>query len=130
MKLSYFSEQYKTWMKVNSITFERKLENETAFDGIVKIYSLKCSLESVSQMLNGNFFGEFSYSTETGILLRMFTTKYSWPKSTLIYIDLINFKLTEIDSNNSSWLFWKVKDLKCGKYSVQISPSQIIQFQT
>ncbi|MCD9854877.1 hypothetical protein LUD75_09185 [Epilithonimonas sp. JDS] len=130
MKLSYFSEQYKTWKKLNFITFERKLENETAFDGIVKVYSLKCSLESICLKLNGKFFGEFNHSTESGIFLRMFATKDSWPKSTLIYIDFINSTLTEIDSNNSSWLVWKVKDLESGKYSIEISPTERIEFQT
>ncbi len=130
MKPSYFLEQYHIWTKVNSITFERKLENETAFDGIVKIYSLKSNVENVDRKLEGKFFGEFIYPTEKGVFLRMFVNKDSWPKSTLIFVDLISSTLTEINSNDSSWLAWKVEDLESGKYSIEISPTERIEFQT
>jgi hypothetical protein len=130
MKLNYTSEKYNFWKKINSVTFEKKLENETAFDGIVKIYSLKTNVESINQKLEGKFFGEFIYTTEKGIFLRMFNNKDSWPKTTLIYIDFINLKITEINRNNSSWNVWKGKDLENGKYSIEISPTESIEFQT
>ena len=126
MKQSYSLEQYQNWTKVNSITFERKLENETAFDGIVKIYSLRTNVESISRKLKGKFFGEFNYPTENGVFLRMFANKESWPKTTLIHIDLINSTIAEINTNNSSWLVWKGKRLENEKYSIEISPTESI----
>lgn len=129
MKLNYTSEKHQIWTETNSVTFERKLENETAFDGIVKIYSLRTNVESINQKLEGKFFGDFIYSTEKGIFLRMFDNKDSWPKTTLIYLDFINLKQTEINTNNSSWNIWKGKDLENGKYSIEISPTESIEFQ-
>ena len=109
MKLNYISEKYQIWTEINSVIFERKLENETAFDGIVKIYSLKTNVKNISQKLNGKFFGDFFYPTEKGVFLRMFDNKDSWPKTTLIYVDFINLTVTEINRNNSSWNVWKGK---------------------
>lgn len=129
MKLNYTSEKYQIWTETNSVTFERKLENETAFDGIVKIYSLKTNVESINQKLEGKLFGDFIYSTGKGIFLRMFENKDSWPKTTLIYFDFVNLKQTEINTNNSSWNIWKGKDLENGKYSIEISPTESIEFQ-
>ena len=48
----------------------------------------------------------------------------------LIVIDFINLKITEINRNNSSWNVWKGKDLENGKYSIEISPTESIEFQT
>ncbi len=87
-------------------------------------------MESISQKLEGNFFGEFIYSTEKGAFLRMFDDKNSWPKTTLIYVDFINLKVTEINRNNSSWNVWKGENLGNGKYSIEISPTESIEFQT
>jgi hypothetical protein len=129
MQQSYFLEQYQFWTKVNSITFERKLENETAFDGVVKIYSLKTNVASLSDKLKGHFFGEFNFPTENGIFLRMFANKDSWPKTTLIHIDLINSMITEINTNNSSWLVWTGKHLADEKYSIEISPSESLEYE-
>ena len=126
MNLSYSLEQYQIWTKVNSITFERKLENETAFDGIVKIYSLKTNVENVNRKLEENFFGDFIYSTENGVFLRMFRNKNSWPKTTLIYLDFKQLTITELNRNNSSWNIWKGKNLEAGKYSIEISPTKSI----
>jgi|GEM_PF-3559514 len=130
MKLNYTSEKYNIWKEINSVTFEKKLENETAFDGIVKIYSLKTNVENINQKLKGKFFGEFIFSSEKGVFLRMFENKNSWPKTTLIYVDFINFTVIEINRNNSSWNVWKGKDLGKGKYSIEISPTESIEFQT
>ncbi|MBW4362754.1 hypothetical protein [Flavobacterium taihuense] len=130
MKLNYTSEIYQIWTEIDSVSFERKLENETAFDGIVKIYSLKTNVENVNQKLEGHFFGNFIYSTENGAFLRMFDNKDSWPKTTLIYLDFINSTVTEINRNNSSWNVWKGKNLENGKYSIEISPTESIEFQT
>ncbi|WP_298305891.1 hypothetical protein [Flavobacterium sp.] len=130
MKQNYSSEKYQILSEINSISFERKLVNETAFDGIVKIYSLKTNFENINQKLDGHFFGDFFYSTEKGVFLRKFDNKDSWPTSTLIYLDLINLTLTEINRNNSSWNIWEGKKLENGKYSIEISPKENIEFQT
>ena len=130
MKQNYSSEKYQILSEINSISFERKLVNETAFDGIVKIYSLKTNFENINQKLDGHFFGDFFYSTEKGVFLRKFDNKDSWPTSTLIYLDLINLTLTEINRNNSSGNIWEGKKLENGKYSIEISPKENIEFQT
>ncbi len=130
MKQNYSSEKYQFLSEINSISFERKLVNETAFDGIVKIYSLKTNFENINQKLDGHFFSDFFYSTEKGVFLRKFDNKDSWPISTLIYLDLINLSVTEIDRNNSSWNIWVGKKLENRKYSIEISPKEIIEFQT
>jgi hypothetical protein len=129
MKQNYDTELFKLWTDVYCITFERKLENETAFDGIVKIYSLKSNNEEINKELNGYFFGDFFYEVEYGIFLRMFENKDSWPKTSLVYLDLIDRKLVQINSNNSSWTNWKGNDLGNRRYLIKISPSENIEFQ-
>jgi hypothetical protein len=42
----------------NLIQLERKLENETAFDGIVKIYSLKSNISELNKLLLNKYFGD------------------------------------------------------------------------
>lgn len=130
MKQNYLSEKYHFFSEINSVCFERKLENETAFDGIVKIYSLKTNIENINKKLDGHFFGDFIYSTEKGVFLRKFDHKDSWPISTLIHLDLINLTATEINRNNSSWNIWTGKNLENGKFSIKISPTESIEFQT
>jgi hypothetical protein len=130
MKTDYKSEPYKIFEEINLISFEKKLENETAFDGIVKIYSLKTNNEIVNRNIKGKFFGDFIFKTENGVFLRMFENKDSWPKSTLIFLNLNNFEINLINKNKSSWNIWNVKDFGNGKYSVEISPTENIEFQT
>jgi len=130
MKQNYSTEKYHFFSEINSVCFERKLENETAFDGIVKIYSLKTSIENIDQKLNGSFFGDFFCSTGKGVFLRKFDNKDSWPISTLIYLDLINLTVIEVDRNNSSRNIWTGKNLENGKFSIEISPTESIEFQT
>jgi len=60
MQFNYRSEKYNTFTEINGVTFKRKLENETAFDGIVKIYSIETSSDKLNQLLKGKFFGNFS----------------------------------------------------------------------
>jgi hypothetical protein len=130
MKHDYTSEEYQFWTDVNYVDFKRKLEYETAFDGIVKIYSLKTDFDIVNQKLEGLYFGDFIYATGKGVFLRKFDGKNSWPNTTLIYLDFKSLTVTEVDKNNSSWLVWKVKDLENGKYSIEISPTESVAFQT
>ena len=130
MKTDYKSEPYKLFDEINFISFEKKLENETAFDGIVKIYSLKTNNEIVNRNFKGKFFGEFFFKTENGVFLRMFENEDSWPKSTLIFLNLNNFEINLINRNKSSWNIWSVKDFGNGKYSIEISPTESVEFQT
>lgn len=60
----------------------------------------------------------------------MFDNKDSWPKTTLIYLNFINSTVTKINRNNSSWNVWKGKNLENGKYSIEISPTESIEFKT
>ena len=130
MKTDYKSEHYNLFEEINFISFEKKLENETAFDGIVKIYSLKTNNETVNRNLKGKFFGDFFFKTENGVFLRMFENKDSWPKSTLIFLNLNSFDVKLINQNKSSWNIWNGKDLGNGKYSIEISPTENVEFQT
>ena len=50
---NYAKETYKDWLTVHGIRFLRKLENETAFDGIVKIYSIKSDNDEINKIING-----------------------------------------------------------------------------
>jgi hypothetical protein len=51
----------------NLIQLERKLENETAFDGIVKIYSLKSNISELNKLLLNKYFGDFIHYSESGV---------------------------------------------------------------
>ena len=44
------------------ITIERKLEYQTAFDGIVKVYSLKSNKKELNQILKDKYFGDFEHN--------------------------------------------------------------------
>jgi hypothetical protein len=129
MKLNYVFEKFINWKQIDSIELERKLENETAFDGIVKIYSLKSNRNELNEILKNKYFGDFFFESQNGIFLRMFDNKNSWPNTTLIYINLNNSKLTEIKKTNSSWNDWFGKDLGNGNYSIEIQPTEKIEFK-
>ena len=130
MKLNYIQEKYENWKEFNSVSFKRKLENETAFDGIVKIYSLKTNNENLNKELFGKFFGDFIYPTENGVFIRLFDNKDSWPKTTLVYLNLINNELQHLNHNNFSWNVWKGHNLGNGIYSIEISPTENFTFRT
>ena len=91
--------------------FERKLENETAFDGVVKIYSLTSDNRKLNKLLDGKLFGDFIFPSDTGIFLRMFKSKSSWPNTKLIHIDINNYAFTEIIDTKSSWNLWTGNNL-------------------
>ena|SRR5690606_22881497 len=130
MRNNYSCENFRFWIEVNSIRFERKLENETAFDGIVKIYSLKTNNQILNKILEKKVFGDFFCATSHGIFLRMFRNKDSWPKTTLVYIDFMSMTFKEIQKTKSSWDVWTGYDLGNEKYSIAISPTETIEYQT
>ena len=129
MKTNYDSEKYIEWLKTGLITFERKLEYETAFDGIVKIYSLKTDNLNLNSQLNGKYFGNFLHLAENGVFLRMFKRKKSWPKTRLVYLNFKTEKLSIIKKTKSSWDIWYGKDLGNGKHSIEIKPTEKIEYQ-
>ena len=114
---------------VNDITFDRKLEYETAFDGVVKIYSLKTDNSNLNSKLDGKYFGNFIHFAENGVFIRMFKSKKSWPKTILVYLDFKTEKLTIIKKINSSWNIWYGKDLGQGKHSIEIKPTEKVEYQ-
>lgn len=130
MQFDYKFEKYNSFTEINGIEFSRKLENETAFDGIVKIYSIETTSSKLNTFLKEKFFGAFFYTSAKGIFLRMFDGKESWPNTTLIFINLEDMILEEIKKTDSSWSVWTANSLGKGKYTINISPDQIIEYQT
>ena len=55
----YSLEKFTEWEIINSVVISRKLENETCFDGIVKIYSLKTNQKEINKVLENKYFGGF-----------------------------------------------------------------------
>ena len=129
MKLNYDIEKYSEWTKAGLVTFERKLEYETAFDGVVKIYSLKTNNSNLNTNLDGKFFGDFIHYAENGVFLRMFKNKKSWPKTRLIYIDFDSYELKILKKTSSSYSHWKSTDLGNGKHTFEIRPTEKIEYQ-
>jgi len=128
MKLDYSNEEYVQWKEIHGINFYRKLENESAFDNIIKIYSFYTGIKTLDNLLQGEFFGDFFFETEKGLLLRKFINKDSWPKTILIHLDFESFKLNEIFKTNSSYREWPVVNRGSGKYTVNISPNKSIDY--
>jgi hypothetical protein len=129
MKLEYESEKYECWVSLDSVSLDRKLVNETAFDGIVKIYSLKSNDSVISSKLENNFFGDFIHYANCGVFLRMFESKTSWPITKLVYLDFVTYDFIEIKTTNSSWNKWYGSDLGYGKHLIEISPTEKIEYQ-
>ena len=129
MKLNYKTEQYTEWTKAGLITLERKLESETAFDGVVKIYSLKTNNPNLNSNLAEKYFADFIHHAKNGIFLRMFKSKNSWPKTRLIYIDFENYELIIIKKTSSSYTFWKSTDLGNEKHTFEIKPHEKIEYE-
>ena len=130
MKLNYSTEKYEFWETLKFTNFERKLENETAFDGIIKIYSLTSNNKELNKLLDGKLFGDFIFPSDTGIFLRMFKSKSSWPNTKLVHIDLDNYSIDEITDTNSSWNLWTGNNLGYGKFAINISPTKTIEYTT
>jgi hypothetical protein len=129
MNSNYKSEIYRPWLSINLVKLERKLVNETAFDGIVKIYALRCHDQKINELLEDKYFGDFIHPSNTGIFLRMFISKNSWPITKLIYIDFETASFKELQKTNSSWNVWTGTDLGNDKHSIEISPSEKINVQ-
>lgn len=124
----YAQERYNEWLATHGITFERKLENETAFDGLVKIYSIKTDNININKTLDGLYFGDLGVQTGSGILLRKFTNKNSWPHTILSHLNIVTGELEVIKESNSSYLEWPVINLDKGRYEIRLSPSETVEF--
>jgi len=130
VKLNYDLETYISWITIdNSIIIERRLANETAFDGIVKIYSLKSNNSFLNKAFEDKYFGEFIHIANTGFFLRMFKNKTSWPVADLVYVDYASQYFENIKETNSSWNVWYGQDLGKGKHIIEISPKEKIEYQ-
>jgi hypothetical protein len=130
MKLNYSAEEYKFWVNFWFTTFERKVQKETAFDGIVKIYSLKSDNDQLNKLIKDKLFGDFIFPSDRGIFLRMFKSKSSWPNSKLIHIDLEKYIVDEIVETSSSWNLWTGNNLGYGRFAINISPKEMIEYTT
>jgi len=128
MLTDYNTEKYNDWEVFHGIKFFRKLEYETAFDGIVKIYSLSTENEEVNKLLSGKFFHRFAYQTENGLLLRQFKAKKSWPKTRLVFLDFSKKDLVMIAKTNSSYDSWTVKYDK-ESYKIFVAPEKYLEFK-
>ena len=128
MLSNYKNEIYKDWLTVHGIKFKRKLENETAFDGIVKIYSISSDNENINKTIQGLFFGKLAEPTESGILLRAFINKNSWPKTCLTHLNMTDNKLIFIKESKSSYDTWTVTKIGIRKYQIQLSPTETVDY--
>jgi hypothetical protein len=61
-KHNYESEKYNILTMANDIAFDRKLEYETSFDGVVKISRLKTANQNLNSQLNRKNYRGFSIS--------------------------------------------------------------------
>lgn len=124
----YTQERYNEWLATKGITFKRKLENETAFDGLVKIYSIKTDNININKALDGLYFGDLGVQTGSGILLRKFASKNSWPHTVLSHLNMVTGELKAIKESESSYLEWPVSSLDNGRYEIKLSPSETVLF--
>lgn len=125
---NYTKEIYKYWLTIHGINFKRKLEYETAFDGIVKIYSLKTDSDRLNNIIDGCYFGEFGEPTDNGVLLRLFKNKYSWPTTSLTHLNIVDSELKVVKEIKSSYHIWTVNSKGRGQFLIQISPTETIEF--
>lgn len=129
MNFNFTRKDFEEWENFHGITFFRKLELETAFDGIVKVYSLKTDDDKTNELLKGLFFHRFAFQTESGVLLRQFQDKKSWPKTKLVHLNLELHKLKVIKETNSSYDTWTVDYLGDDKLLIGISPNEQIEYE-
>jgi hypothetical protein len=124
----YTKEPYKEWLTTHGIVFKRKLENETAFDGVVKIYSIKTDKDKINKTLYGLYFGNLCFPTLNGVLLRKFKNKDSWPRTTLTHLNIETGELKVIKESKSSYDTWTINKLGGGKFEIRLSPTEMVDF--
>jgi hypothetical protein len=79
-KHNYESEKYNILTMANDIAFDRKLEYETSFDGVVKISRLKTANQNLNSQLNRKNYRGFFHFAQNGVFLRMFNCTASLPR--------------------------------------------------
>jgi hypothetical protein len=129
MIFNYTSNDFEEWENFKGTTFFRRLEFETAFDGIVKVYSLQTDNDRINELLKGLFFHRFAYQTKSGVLLRQFKDKKSWPKTRLVHLNLDLCNLLVIKKTRSSYDSWTVDNLGEDKLLITLSPNEQIKYE-
>jgi hypothetical protein len=129
MIFNYDKEIFQEWDVFNGVKFYRKLEYETAFDGIVKIYSLNTDNPQINKLLEGLFFHRFVYPTKSGLFLRQFKSKKSWPRTRLVFLNFSSIDLSIITKTKSSYDNWTVNELGAGKYLIKMSPDEKVEYE-
>ena len=129
MIFNFTRKDFEEWENFKGTTFLRRLEFETAFDGIVKVYSLQTDDDKINKLLKGLFFHRFAFQTQSGVLLRQFHDKKSWPKTKLVHLNLDSHNLKVIKETNSSYDTWTVDYLGEDKLLVRLSPNEQIEYE-
>lgn len=125
----YSQEKYSEWENINSTVLSRKLQNETCFDGIVKIYSLRTNQTELNKVLENKYFGSFIHIRKDDIFLKMFKTKNSWPNTILVRLNIESCELEIIRKTNTSWESWKAEYIENGEYKFELQPTEIIIYK-
>lgn len=119
---------FKNFGSYHGVNFDRKLVDETAFDGIVKIYSVTTDNENINNQIRSKFFHGFVYPTKRGLLMRMYDYQNSWPYTNLIHIEIPSGKIEIIKKTNSSYDTWTVDENE-PEIIVNISPKEKVSFE-
>jgi hypothetical protein len=125
---NYRKEKYNNLITLQGIKFYKKLENEVAYDGIIKIYSFKSSDDKINTLLNKVYFGDFIYQTSNGILLRLFKSRISWSKTSLVHLNIEKKQLKVIKEIKSSYDIWTVNRLTNNAYVIEVAPNEVVDF--
>ena len=106
--------------------FERKLENETAFDGVVKIYSLKSNNNELNKLLNGKLFGDFIFPSKIGEYYRLIDNRKSQ-----VFCDKVNYAIkVKEDFKEDSDIIFALMNSMTFRYFVDLFARQLTGAQT
>ena len=117
------------WADFHGFHFEREVVYETAFDNIVKVYSLKTDDAKLNDLLQDKYFHDFSFPTKRGVLLRQYVSKTSWPATKLVHLDLLKFKIKIVQKTKSSYNRWEAASKSSDLIEVHLSPEEIVIFK-
>jgi hypothetical protein len=117
--------KFVNWFDLDDLAFERKLVYSTGFDLMIKIFEIKTNDEKINELLADKYFGDFYFQTNNGIFLRKFKFKKSWPKTRLVYLDLIGIQLIEKLRTKSSHLDWTIKSIDNQTFEIDTKREKI-----
>jgi len=106
------------WFDSKNLIFERKIIYSTGFDLMIKLFEIKSNDTEINELLANKYFGDFYFLTSNGIFLRKFKSKGSWPKTRLVYLDLLNLKMFDKLKTRSSYLDWTIKSINNNTYEI------------